>query len=105
MQVLSPEQSFRKAIENAAAKLGLHPASIPLTYPPRADLGDLASPVCFDLARTARKPPRALAEAIVEICEPGHGVARVEAAGPGYINAFLDRQTYLERFLGGAPSC
>ena len=58
MQVLSPESSFREAIERAAAKLGLHPGPISLTYPPNAELGDLASPVCFDLARTARKPPR-----------------------------------------------
>ncbi len=101
MQVPSPESSFREAIERAAAKLGLHPGPIPLTYPPQAELGDLASPVCFDLARTARKPPRELAEAIVAVFEPGKGVSRVEAAGGGYINAFLDRQAFLERWLAG----
>ena len=101
MQVLSPEDSFREAIERAAAKLGLHPGPIPLTYPPKAELGDLASPVCFDLARTVRKPPRELAEAIVGVFEPGNGVSRVEVAGGGYVNAFLDRQAFLEHWLAG----
>ena len=50
MQVLSPESSFREAIERAAAKLGLHPGPISLTYPPKAELGDLASPVCQEIA-------------------------------------------------------
>jgi len=101
LQVLSPESSFRDALERAAATLGLHPEQIPLTYPPSAELGDLASPVCFDLARIARKPPRQLAEAIVGVFEPGSGVARVEVAGGGYINAFLDRQAFLEQRLAG----
>jgi arginyl-tRNA synthetase len=101
LQVPSPESSFRESIERAAAELGLHPGAIPLTYPPKAELGDLASPVCFDLARTARKPPRELAEAIVGVFEPGYGVSRVEVAGGGYINAFLDRQAFLERWLAG----
>jgi arginyl-tRNA synthetase len=99
MPLPNPERSFRESIRRAAAEVGLHPKRIPLSYPPAANLGDLATPVCFDLARTARRPPRALAEAIVAAFEPGHGIARVEAAAAGYINAFLDRQAYLEHWL------
>jgi arginyl-tRNA synthetase len=101
LQSINPEPWFREAIRRAAAKVGLHAEHVPLTYPPTAELGDLASPVCFDLARAARKPPRVLAEAIVAAFEPGGGVARVEAAGGGYINAFLDRQAVLTRWLRG----
>ena len=103
MELLDPEQSFRDAIRRAAAKAGLEPDKIPLTYPPSAEMGDLASPVCFDLARVARRPPRKLAEAVVEAFEPGGGVARVEVAGGGYVNAFLDRQVFLDRWLTGDP--
>jgi arginyl-tRNA synthetase len=98
--VSTPEQAFRDAVRRAAKRaLDIDPESIPLTYPPSADLGDLATPVCFELARVARRAPRELATAIVESLEPGGGIARVEIAGGGYINAFLDRTTFLRSFL------
>jgi len=97
---MSPEQAFRSALESALAQaLGIEPGPIPLTYPPNATLGDLASPVCFELARQLRKPPRALAEAVVAAFEPGGGIARVEVAGAGYINAFLERTRFLKLWL------
>ncbi len=102
MDVPNLERSFREALRRAArTALGLEPDTIPLTYPPKAELGDLASPVCFELAKVARKPPRALAQAIVEAFEPGQGIERVEAAGAGFINAFVDRQGFLSLWLGG----
>ncbi len=102
MDVPNLERSFREALRRAAkAALGIEPDTIPLTYPPKAELGDLASPVCFELAKVARKPPRALAESIVEAFEPGDGIDRVEAAGGGFINAFVDRQEFLSLWLGG----
>ncbi len=102
MDVPNLERSFREALRRAAqAALGLEPDTIPLTYPPKAELGDLASPVCFELAKVARKSPRALAQAIVEAFEPGRGIDRVEAAGAGFINAFVDRQEFLSLWLGG----
>jgi arginyl-tRNA synthetase len=107
VQLLNPERSFRDALRRAAGRVGLHPEQIPLTYPPTAELGDLASPVCFDLARSVGRPPRDLAGAIVAAFEPGGGVSRVQVAGGGYINAFLDRQAFLEHRLrcepGAAP--
>jgi len=100
----SPEQAFRTAIESAIVRaLGIAPERVPLTYPPNASLGDLATPVCFELARKARKPPRVLAEAVVEAFEPGGGIARVEIAGAGYINAFLERNEFLREWLEGEP--
>jgi len=103
---MNPEQAFRRALESAVSRaFGIGPEAIPVTYPPSADLGDLASPVCFDLARRLRKAPRALAEAVVEAFEPGAGIARVEVAGTGYVNAFLERNALLERWLRGEEPC
>jgi arginyl-tRNA synthetase len=96
----SPEQAFREAIRSAAGRaLGSVPESVPLTYPPRAEMGDLASPICFELARIERRSPRQLAEEIVSALTPGGGIERVEVAGGGYINAFLDRSLFLRRWL------
>jgi arginyl-tRNA synthetase len=64
--------------------------------PPRTELGDLAFPFPFELAKTLRRPPRQIAQEIVAnfVCPPG--VARLEAAGAGYVNVFLDRRTFVK---------
>ena len=97
---MSPESAFQDALRRAACACGLAVGEIPVAYPPTAAQGDLASAVCFDLARTARKAPRVLAEAIVAAFVPGHGIVCLEAAGNGYINGFLDRAACLREWLG-----
>ncbi len=66
--------------------------------PPEAKLGDLAFTAAFDLARHAKKPPRKIAEELAPKLRSVEGVAKVEIAGPGYLNVFFDRRLYLERF-------
>jgi arginyl-tRNA synthetase len=97
----SPEHAFEQALRAAAAACGLSIGDVPITYPPTAAQGDLASPICFDLARSARKAPRVLAESLVAAFIPGAGIARVEAAGSGYVNAFLDRPERVRTWLAG----
>ncbi len=97
-----PEAAFREALTRAIDRAwNLAPAEIPLTYPPTAELGDLASPVCFELARTLKRSPRDIAGAIAEAFRPGGGIERVEVAGAGYLNAFLDRELFLRERLAG----
>lgn len=67
---------------------------------------DLASPVAFDLAKRIKaasgdkRAPRELAAGLVAwLQEPGRlpaGVARLEVAGAGYLNIFLDRAAILK---------
>lgn len=51
--------------------------------------GDFASNIAMTLTKQARRPPRELAEAIVAALPESDRVARVEIAGPGFINIFL----------------
>src|SRR5678816_1073381 len=51
--------------------------------------GDYASNVAMTLARTARQPPRKIAEAIVSHFPRIAAVERLEIAGPGFVNVFL----------------
>jgi len=51
--------------------------------------GDFACNVAMQLARAARRNPRQLAQAIVAALPASPLVARVEIAGPGFINFFL----------------
>jgi arginyl-tRNA synthetase len=66
-------------------------AALVVERPPKAELGDFALPLCFDLARRLRRPPRALAQEIASGLALPTGLARAEAAGGGYLNAFVDR--------------
>ncbi len=100
MSCNSPEQALREAIREACrTALGIDPEQVPLTYPPSTAMGDLASPVCFELARVARKPPRAIAEEIAGAFHPGEHFRKLEVAGGGYLNAFLKRNVFLSRWL------
>jgi arginyl-tRNA synthetase len=62
--------------------------------PPRLNMGEVASPVCFELAKRLKKPPRALAQEIANSIKPIEGVARMEVAGGGYLNAFIGRPAF-----------
>ena len=102
------EDDFKEALQLAASEaLGTAPETVPITYPPKPELGDIASPLCFDLARVARKAPRQIAEAIAERFQPRGGIAHIEVAGGGYINGFFDRAGLLRETLrsgfGQAP--
>ncbi len=69
---------------------------LPIEYPPKRELGDLATPVAFELARRLRKAPRAIAHDLAGALGPIEGVSRVEAAPNGYLNIYLDRATFFE---------
>jgi arginyl-tRNA synthetase len=77
--------------------------TIPLEYPPTRELGDLGTPVAFDLARRLRKAPRAIAQEIAGSFGTVEGVARVAAAPNGYLNFFLERRSFLMERLGAHP--
>src|ERR1700685_4592826 len=57
-------------------------------------MGEAASPVCFELAKRLKKPPRALAQEIANSLKRIPGVERGEVAGGGYLNAFFDRAEF-----------
>jgi arginyl-tRNA synthetase len=74
--------------------------------PPQPHLGDLAVPVAFELARRLRRAPRDIARDLAAALHLPSGVARVEVAGAGYLNAFLDRGRFLanlKKHLHGPP--
>lgn len=65
--------------------------------PPRTELGDLAFPVAFELAKRIKaatgekKNPREIAAKLAAGLSSISGVAKVEIAGAGYLNVFFDR--------------
>jgi len=71
-------------------------ARVSVEQPPRLELGEAASPVCFELAKQLKRAPRQIAQEIVAQLEPIAGVARWQVAGGGYVNAFLDRAAFFQ---------
>jgi arginyl-tRNA synthetase len=70
--------------------------SVVLERPPKLEMGEAASPVCFELAKRLKKAPRAIAQEIANSLRKIEGIARVEVAGGGYLNAFFDRAAFWE---------
>ena len=68
--------------------------SLVLEKPPKLGMGEAASPVCFELAKRLKKAPRQIAQEIAQALSPIEGIARVEVAGGGYLNAFFDRAAF-----------
>ena len=70
--------------------------TIVLERPPKLAMGEAASPVSFELAKRLKRAPRQIAQEIAVQLPPVPGIARVEVAGGGYLNAFFDRRAFWE---------
>ncbi len=78
----------------AKAAFGAELPEVAFQYPPRIELGDLALTAPFDLARSLKRKPREIAEALATSLNGLPGVRRAEVAGGGYVNLFLDRGAF-----------
>ena len=93
--------SLASALRAALADVGIEPpAEIHLERPGRREHGDWSSNVAMATAKAAGRVPRELAGDLVERLEaaPPPHVARVEIAGPGFVNFHL-HETWLHDVL------
>ncbi len=88
--------SISTALDEVSAKDGLdlsvRPEEVHLERPGRREHGDWSTNVAMVNAKSVGRPPRHLAEALIEVLRsdlPPH-VERIEIAGPGFINFHLD---------------
>jgi arginyl-tRNA synthetase len=103
--ILPIQRQVHAAVSGAIRqKFGL--AEVPafsVETPPSRALGDLAVTVAFQLARTLKKAPRAIAQDLSDALTNIDGVERVVVVPNGYLNLFLDRRSFLvERANGRA---
>src|SRR5688500_19974983 len=64
--------------------------AIPLEWPPHRSLGDVGSPIAFELARRLRKAPRAIAQEIGPAGGAPEGGREVAPAPNGYWSVVLE---------------
>ena len=90
-----------QALDRAKEKGGLAlavPQNIIIEEPKDKSLGDFATTIAMQLAKSEKKNPKVIAQAIaVEIREQKQWVESVNVAGPGFINIKMNRQFYLTR--------
>ncbi|MEU5542252.1 ArgS-related anticodon-binding protein NrtL [Streptomyces sioyaensis] len=81
-------RSVRGAVEEQELSVPV-PARIVVRPAPRPGCGDYASNVALQLARPAGRPAREVAEILRKRLAGSPGIARVEIAGPGFLNFTL----------------
>src|SRR5262245_43088019 len=92
----------QRFIDHVQTQYGHRLNQLIVEQPPKTEMGDLAFPFCFELAKVVRKAPRQVAKEIADSIGKVEGVAEVQVAGPGYINLFLQRETFFKQlFLSG----
>ena len=109
------QQQLKERIRTAAREIfSVELQQLTADTPPKPELGDVAFPVSFELAKLVKQAtgekvnPRAIAEKLKSELESVPEVSRVEIAGAGYINVFFDRAKLLHLFakdvsLPGTP--
>src|ERR1700681_4543717 len=65
-----------------------------LQEPPRLDLGDLATPLCLELAKVLKRKPREIAEIVAKDLPLPVFVRSVSIEGAGYLNFRFDRGAF-----------
>jgi arginyl-tRNA synthetase len=92
---LNLTKRFRDALgAHIREKYGLDIAIV-TARPPKIEMGEAASPVSFELAKRLKRAPRQIAQEIATSLAPIEGIAKVEVAGAGYLNAYFERANFL----------
>jgi arginyl-tRNA synthetase len=98
----TPLDDLRAALLDTAAELRADrpaPSVAPtLERPPRAEMGDYSTNAAMLLAPVLKAAPRAIAEQLGSALDArlGDRLARVEVAGPGFLNVFLADAWYVD---------
>ncbi len=100
MAIVSVTDRLTEGVKSALAAAGVPaPEECAWEVPRQGEHGDYSTNAAMTLARAARRAPRQIAEAVVQHFPAMPEVSRVEVAGPGFLNVFLD-PAWCARALG-----
>lgn len=102
MSILELQETLRdKVAATAREKFNVELEQVGTEVPPKTELGDLAFPISFELAKRIKQAtgekhnPRNIAETLKAALETYDFVGKVEVAGAGYLNIFYNRAKFL----------
>ncbi len=90
------EARIRAALGEFLSRRGIQDIAAVTQRSPNVAMGEVATPVAFELAKRLRRAPRQIAQEIAAELAAIPGVARVELAGAGYVNFFFDRAAFFQ---------
>jgi len=90
------EARIRAALGEFLSRRGIQDIAAVTQRSPNVALGEVATPIAFELAKRLRRAPRQIAQEIAAELAGIPGVARVELAGAGYVNFFFDRAAFFQ---------
>ena len=88
------EARIRAALREFLNRRGIPDITVVTQRPPTVAMGEVATPMAFELAKRLRRAPRQIAQEIATELAAIPGVARAELAGAGYVNFFFDRAAF-----------
>jgi arginyl-tRNA synthetase len=88
------EARIRAALGEFLGRRGIEDVPVVTQRPPNVAMGEVATPIAFEMAKRLRRAPRQIAQEIAAEIGAISGVARVELAGVGYVNFFFDRAAF-----------
>lgn len=107
MSILELQEILRAEVKKTALeKFDIELEQVGTEVPPKTELGDLAFPIAFELAKKIKQAtgekqnPRNIAETLKTAIESFDFVGKVEVAGAGYLNVFYNRAKFLTESLG-----
>jgi arginyl-tRNA synthetase len=98
-----------KVVETAKTEFDVELEQVAGEIPPKTELGDLAFPVAFELAKKIKqatgekKNPREIAEKLKAALEAEDFVTKAEVAGAGYLNVFFNRAKFIAESANAEP--
>ena len=110
MTILEIQKLLVDRVRSTAADLfNVELEQIATEVPPKIELGDLAFPVAFELAKRIKQAtgekrnPREIAETLKVELESLPAVMKVDVAGAGYLNVYFDRAQFLVENADARP--
>ncbi len=89
------KDSVRDVLNRALEKNDIIGEPIEVEVPSKSENGDFSSNVAMKLARTLKKPPRTIAQMLVDaMIDDATHFERIEIAGPGFINFYVDKAVF-----------
>lgn len=99
------KQSLLHSVEHVlTTKYDVTGATLVTELPPNLAMGEIATPIAFELAKRLRKAPKMIAAELAAELTGIPGVAAVEVAGAGYLNIRLDRAVIAKRIAADEHS-
>ncbi len=87
------KKDLTRILKQALKRLGVETvSSIEIEVPPQESMGDLSTPVAMLLTKSLKKPPRKIAEDMINAIEDKAFFEKIEIAGPGFVNFTFSKE-------------